>query len=1311
MKRKKLGCSIVAAMLATATAVSALPASAVENGALADSVQQIVAASSASVSVIAASGVQEAAYAEWGAVTGADGYNVYVDGTQIDSMLIRQYADRFRADAVGLKAGNHTIKIVPIISGKEDTSKAAEKSVTVTAHDRSGFGWVNGTSSGAYNEDGTLRSGAVVLYVTEDTKDSVSMDVTTDSKGGTTSATGIQNILTAYQKGYETKPLCIRVIGNVTDPSTLMDGDILIKGNGASKRLSCGVTIEGIGMDATLNGFGLRIANASNVEVRNLGFMNCNSGEGDDCGLQQNNDHVWVHNCDFFYGDAGSDADQAKGDGALDTKTSSYITHSYNHFWDNGKCNLQGMKSESTDNYITYHHNWYDHSDSRHPRIRTCSVHVYNNYFDGNAKYGVGVTMGASCFVENNYFRNCPNPMMSSGQGTDALGEGTFSGETGGIIKSCGNYMTGQKSYITYAQNNTEFDAYEVSKASETVPNSVKTVSGGTTYNNFDTNSSIMYSYTADAAADVPTIVMANAGRVQGGDFQWTFDNSVDDASYAVNTALKAALTSYDDSIVAIGSGFTDNTDPVTTTTTSQTLQTTTTTVTTTVSSKQTASATTTKTPDVPTTGDIFCSPTGTGSGASESDPASVTDAVSKLTAGHTIWLLEGTYAFSEMIVISEDNSGTANAMKGMKAYNGADVTFDFSGQGDADPSKRGIVLDGDYWHFYGFEITKAADNGMLISGNNNKIEMMVFNDNQDTGLQLSRYNTNAATVADWPSNNLILNCTSKNNCDNATMENADGFAAKLTCGEGNVFDGCMAYNNSDDGWDLFAKSETGPIGVVTIQNSIAFRNGFTEFGEGYGDCDGNGFKLGGSGVGSAHVVKNCLAFENLNCGFTDNNNPKLGTLINCTAVNNNAGANGKPNFSCYRCTDDGCDFENILSYYDSSVFLSDSNLLGGTSNDKFVGTFTNGIYYNSGYYQVDAKTDIANGDKIGTKTSDNPAAADFISNAQAPVQGTDFHTAWRNADGSLNPGGLYETADSSSYKTMGYHLYNDSIVVPPTTTTSTTSSNQTETTTTTATGTSTNNPVIPSGAQIHNFTLNGTNSTFYTISGNLSTGKGTVNYNGLELTQCLKMESATSITFTNAADGNLTLVFVEPAATVKVDGTKYTASGDGIITVPVSAGAHTISKADTANLFYMVYADESGMVTETTTTAKPDETTTAKPDESTTAKPDETTTAKPDESTTTAKPDETTTTAKPDQTTTSVSINTNILYGDINLDGRVDITDAVLLNKATAGAVKLNDSQFANADCWKNGELSSDDAQTLLKFLVHLVSSLPVTE
>ena len=123
---------------------------------------------------------------------------------------------------------------------------------------------------------------------------------------------------------------------------------------------------------------------------------------------------------------------------------------------------------------------------------------------------------------------------------------------------------------------------------------------------------------------------------------------------------------------------------------------------------------------------------------------------------------------------------------------------------------------------------------------------------------------------------------------------------------------------------------------------------------------------------------------------------------------------------------------------------------------------------------------------------------------------------------------------------------------------------------TTTTSGKQSETPT-PSGAQIHDFTANGKNSSFYTITGNLATNKGTVSYNGLTLTQSLKMESATSIGFTNTAKGDLTLVFVEPNATVKVDGTKYTANGDGIIQVSVSAGTHTITKADTANLYYMV--------------------------------------------------------------------------------------------------------------------------------------------
>lgn len=515
-------------------------------------------AAEASVKINATTGYAEGMYATWGAVSGATGYNVYVDGTQIDSMLIRQYSGYMRADAVGLKAGNHTMKIVPIINGKEDTSKAAEGTASVYAHDRSGYAFADGHTPGAYNADGTLKDNAIVVYVTDETKDTVTVNLNVEGKGEV-ACTGVQNIILGYKKGKETRPIAIRFIGNVTDPSVLTKGDLYIDSAKA------GMTVEGIGDDATLNGYGLVMKNAVDVEVRNIAFMNCDSSEGDDCGLQQSNSYCWVHNCDFFYGGPGGDADQAKGDGALDTKKSHHITHSYNHFFDNGKCNLQGANASDTSNYITYHHNWYDHSDSRHPRVRVATVHVYNNYYDGNAKYGIGSTTDSDIFAENNYFRNCKAPMMISGQGTDAAGEGTFSGEVGGMIKAYGNIMEGG-TFVPYSENNTQFDFYDAKSKDEQVPASVKAASGGASYNNFDTASD-MYSYNLDKAEDVPSVVMAKAGRVDGGDFKWQFDNSVDDTSYAVNQALKDKLISYDDSIVAIGSGFKEDSSnpPVTT--------------------------------------------------------------------------------------------------------------------------------------------------------------------------------------------------------------------------------------------------------------------------------------------------------------------------------------------------------------------------------------------------------------------------------------------------------------------------------------------------------------------------------------------------------------------------------------------------------------------------------------------------------------------------------------------------------------------------------------------------------------------------
>ncbi|MBR4276652.1 MAG: hypothetical protein IKQ32_06765 [Prevotella sp.] len=550
------------------------------------------------ISFNAQAGWLESAYVEFTLDSTCDGYNVYYSTnqsswTKIDAALVRRYTSYGRADVVGLSAGNYYVKVVPTKSGTEQTSKAIiSNQLSVQAHDRSGFAFTGSQMPGAYQSNGTLKSNAIVVYVTETNKNSVEASITYTSKGVAQTATGILAILTAYKKGYETRPLCIRVIGNVTDnnfnfldftngnAATAIDaaadykGDLMITSN---KRDLGGVTIEGIGKDAVANGWGIRFKGLNYGEVRNLGFMNCNSDEGDDVGLQQDNNYCWVHHCDMFYGNAGSDKDQVKGDGALDCKKSNYITFSYNRFWDCGKCNLLGLSEgtvsyASSPYYITYHHNWYDHSDSRHPRCRYYNAHVYNNYYDGNAKYGAGSTLGSSVFMEGNYFRNCKYPMMTSMQGSDVYAGGTtrdtknnptFSSENGGFIKAYNNYMTGSYTFIPYGAStytlkgsstsvgsidtNQDFDAYVVTSRNTTIPSNITSYAGGNYYSNFDT--SLPYTYTAqEPAAAMSTITGTyGAGRMQHGDFSWTFSSS-DDTSYDVNDALKSALTNYTNS-------------------------------------------------------------------------------------------------------------------------------------------------------------------------------------------------------------------------------------------------------------------------------------------------------------------------------------------------------------------------------------------------------------------------------------------------------------------------------------------------------------------------------------------------------------------------------------------------------------------------------------------------------------------------------------------------------------------------------------------------------------------------------------------
>ena len=509
------------------------------------------------IQITEAKGWQESAYLKWAPFEGASSYNVYVDDKKIDAQLVRQYKSYYRADVLGLKEGTYSVKVVPVnADGKEIAGANTASNLVVKSYNREGFAHFKYAGVGAYNNDGTLKAGAKVLYITAKTAKTVSTTVNT---GKQETITGLQSIIDAYSKGKDTAPIAFRIIGKVNlsdlDHISSSAEGLQVKGKGAHSVMN--MTFEGVGDDATVYGFGFLLRNTKSVEFRNFAIMHCLD---DAMSLDTNNSHVWIHNMDLFYGKKGSAADQAKGDGTVDIKgDSKYVTVAYNRFWDNGKASMCGMKSETGENWITYHHNWFDHSDSRMARVRTMSVHMYNNYYQHCDVYGIGATSGSSIFMESNYFDAVKRPIMSSLQGTDAKGDGTFSSEKGGLIKAYGNVFANKPdnfSYIPYAENNTSFDAYEVSDPSEQVPASVKTLVGGTSYNNFDTDPSLMYAYAADKAEDVPSIVEGfyGAGRLNHGDI----DFAIPDETVVTNghqqpwPALASILDAYTSGVVKV---------------------------------------------------------------------------------------------------------------------------------------------------------------------------------------------------------------------------------------------------------------------------------------------------------------------------------------------------------------------------------------------------------------------------------------------------------------------------------------------------------------------------------------------------------------------------------------------------------------------------------------------------------------------------------------------------------------------------------------------------------------------------------------
>lgn len=385
----------------------------------------------------------------------------------------------------------------------------------------------------------------------------------------------------------------------------------------------------------------------------------------------------------------------------------------------------------------------------------------------------------------------------------------------------------------------------------------------------------------------------------------------------------------------------------------------------------------------------IYVSPNGKSNAAGTRDaPMDIYTAVKIAAPGQKILIKEGTYNLFSTVKVERGINGTADAMIYMIAdpEAGSRPVFDFGGK------CAGMILAGDYWYFQGFDVTRSADaqKGIQVSGNHNILDRIKAYKNGNTGIQISRY-LGTDQFNQWPAHNTILNCSSYLNADKG-YEDADGFAAKLTVGQGNVFDGCIAAYNADDGWDLFAKVQSGSIGVVTIQNCVAFKNGYIldENGREINAGNGNGFKMGGDSMPGAHVLKNSVAFANKAKGIDSNSCPDIKVYSSTTFDNESY------NVAFYTNTAVNTAFaaDGILSYKVSNKVAEQFKLLG-TQNAADVKGVTN-------YYFDGSKTVNNNGKE---------AAASWFKSLDTASALKDGGIT-RNADGTINMNGFLELTD-----------------------------------------------------------------------------------------------------------------------------------------------------------------------------------------------------------------------------------------------------------------------------------------------------------
>jgi len=369
-----------------------------------------------------------------------------------------------------------------------------------------------------------------------------------------------------------------------------------------------------------------------------------------------------------------------------------------------------------------------------------------------------------------------------------------------------------------------------------------------------------------------------------------------------------------------------------------------------------------------------YVSPTGSdGNAGTLAKPfATLQKGHASAVAGDTVYIRGGTYQpvtpAAALGGIAISTSGKPGKPIRYLAYGTEKPIFDFSKLAISTTDyTHGFYVTGSYLYFRGLAIRNVPMNtrsntGMTVrKAARDTFELMEFDHNNGAGLFIS-----AGTGGHY-----ILNCDAHDNYDPGSTQgdgqNADGFGVHYQeSGDTTKFDGCRAWWNSDDGWDLI--SQEFP---VVIENSWAYGSGYINSGASRpADGNGNGFKAGSSKTGIRHTIRNCVAWKNYAAGFYANHSAGGNNWFNNTAWQN------------------GTAFNLLASSWDDSGNRTDGVTLTGSK----VHVLRNNI----GHPNKNANMTGADSKNNTWDLSLVPATSDFASVDDAGFKGS------RKADGSL---------------------------------------------------------------------------------------------------------------------------------------------------------------------------------------------------------------------------------------------------------------------------------------------------------------------